>query len=312
METLQMTTQTQINFLERGRSLDISRISADSEFNTRKKVPNIEELSDSILSLGQTTPCGVVANGESFDLVYGFRRYNAIKALNDAGHNLEILVDVVDGKDANQLILLNVQENVSREQLTISEEYEAVARLSKFMSRDEIIEVLGVTKTWITQRMKLGDLSNVLRESVDEGLSVRAAQAVQLLPEELHEEFASRAAGQSVATVSDLVQARLDQIAGIDPEPLDDDGDIELLDEDDDLQPLDEDLEEDNDDEDDQGENTLKTYIKGLLNSVDDEDEERKEDKELLFQSINWNMKDKSSIEDLLRYILDDDDESEE
>jgi ParB/RepB/Spo0J family partition protein len=305
---------TKINFTERSKSLKLSQIVADTEFNTRKTYNNLEELSESILTLGQTTPVGVTKNGKKFNLVYGFRRFNAIKALNEAGHEVEILADVVDSDDANQLILLNVQENVSREQLSLSEEYEAVAKLSTFMSRPEIQEALGVTKTWITQRLKLGELSEILRDAVDEGLSVRAAQAIQLLPEELHEEFASRSAGQSVSTVSDMVQSRLDEINGIDPEPTDDSGDIELLDDDEDLAPLDEELDVPDDLENTDGSNPLKSYCEEMLALVEDDDE-RKQDKEILLASIRWNKiptDDAEKIVEIIGYIFTDDESDED
>ena len=310
MKTAMTTQSQQINFLERGKSLPIDVVSADSEFNTRKKIQGIEELSESINTLGQTMPVGVVQNGDAYDLVFGFRRYNAIKALNEAGHETQILCDVVDGEDKNKLILLNVQENVSREQLSHSEEYEAITRLSSFMTRNEIMETLGVTKTWITQRLKLGEISPVLRDAVDEGLSVRSAQAINILPAELHEEFAARSAGQSVSNVTDSVQARLDELSGIDPEPVDGDDDIELL-SDDDLEPLDESEDEEPVPDEESG-NELQEYLSNYLTQVDDPSEERKEEKRILLASIRWNkVTDADKILEILQYCLEDEDESD-
>lgn len=304
---------TKINYVQRAVQLPLNKIVADNDFNTRKAYNGLEELSESILTLGQTTPVGVTQDGDDYNLVYGFRRFNAIQKLAEAGHDIEILVDVVESDDANNLILLNVQENVSREQLSLSEEYEAVAKLSAFMSRPDIQEALGVTKTWITQRLKLGELSETLRDAVDEGLSVRAAQAIQLLPEELHEEFASRSAGQSVSSVSDIVQSRLNEIEGIDPEPTDDDGDIELLDDDEDLQPLDEELDVETDDLEDTEDHPLKLYLEQMMDVVEDE-EDRKQDKGIMLASIRWNKiprEDAEKLQELIEYIFTDDDNEE-
>ena len=257
---------------------------------------------------------GVTKNDDdTYNLVYGFRRFSAIKELNDSGVETPIIADVIDSSDANKLILLNVQENVSREQLTLSEEYNAVLKLSKFMTNAEIQDALGVTKTWITQRLKLGDLSDLLREAVDEGLSVRAAQAVQLLPDELHEEYASRAAGQSVSTVNDLVQSRLDELAGIDPTPTDGDDDIELLDDDDDLEPLDESDDEEVSTAAPEAPYEVKDFFENSLSEVEDE-EGRKEEKSILFHSIRWNkVPDGEKILELIEYIfMAEDDETEE
>lgn len=305
---------TQVNYLERGVTLNIATITADAEFNTRKAVASIEELAESIKNLGQTTAVGVTkVDDENYSLVYGFRRYAAISLLNESGVETPILADVIEAGDENKIILLNIQENVSREQLSLSEEYEAVKKLANFMTNVEIQEALGVTKTWITQRLKLGELSAVLRESVDEGLSVRAAQAINLLPEEMHEEYASRAAGQSVSNVSDLVQGRLDEINGIDPTPAEGDDDIELLDDDDDLAPLDEDEDDLAEPVDDEPKsNRLKTLLAEVLDVAEDIDE-RKEHYAIMLESIRWNqVTDSDKLADLISYLfMEEDDEAD-
>jgi ParB/RepB/Spo0J family partition protein len=306
------TLTTKITWEARGIELDPAHVTASSEFNSRKKINGIEDLAESILALGQTTPVGVVQNGDAYDLVYGFRRFNAIQHLIEAGHDIKLLADVVSTENLNDLVLLNVQENVSREQLTLTEEYEAVAKLTAFMTRDQIMETLGVTKTWITQRLKIGELSDILREAVDDGLSVRAAQTLQLLPEELHEEYASRAVGQSVSTVADMVQSRINEREGLDPEPTDDDSDIELLDDDEDLQPLEEDDLPTDEDDDDGAPNPLEAYITSLVDAVEDEDEDRKEKMQILIASIRWkSVADGDKILKGLQYCFEEDDESD-
>jgi hypothetical protein len=153
--------------------------------------------------------------------------------------------------------------------------------------------------------MKLGDLSPVLLEAVDEGLSTRAAQAINLLPEELHEEYSARAVGQSVSTVSDIVQARLDEINGIDPNPAEDDADVELLDDgDDDLEPLDEDeISQDTDVESDTS-SPLQELLESLANgaNLSEDDQERFT---LLIHSIRWSkVADQQHIVDALQLAL--------
>jgi hypothetical protein len=189
------------------------------------------------------------------------------------------------------------------------------------MTKEEIADALGVTKTWITTRMKLGDLSPVLLEAVDEGLSTRAAQAINLLPEELHEEYSARAVGQSVSTVSDMVQARLDEINGIDPNPAEDDADVELLDDgDDDLEPLDEDEVQEDADVDVDATSPLQELLESLANgaNLSEDDQERFT---LLMHSIRWSkVADQQQIVDALQLALsieidesdlDDDDDSD-
>ena len=309
------TATTQINFQQRGLTLNVGDIVSDTDFNTRKTYNNLEELAESILNLGQTTACGVIKKGKKYNLIWGFRRMAAIQALVDAGHDVKVLVDVVKESDANKLVLLNVQENVSREQLTLVEEFEACKRLSTFMTKEEICSALGVTKTWVTQRLRLDELSTILLESVDEGLSPRAAQAIQLLPEELHEEFASRALGQSVSSVTDMVQSRLDQIAGLDPEPADSD-DIELLDDDDDdLVPLDEDDEptvpgDEVIDIDDNAATELQNWFESFEGTLSEEDQERFE---LYNATIRWSkIPDADVLLSMLRLVLDEEEESED
>lgn len=232
-----MTTETNIQYKERAVALPLSDITADKNFNIRKKLNGLEELAASIKELGQTTPVLVTEDNK---LVWGFRRFAAMNLIDPEG---KILCDVVSETDANRLILLNVQENVSREQLTLSEEYEAVARLSTFMSKDQICETLGVTKTWVSQRLKLGELSEELREAVDNGLSTRAAASINLLPEDQQSDMIEEAYGMPVSQVAERVQKALDISSAFDADPSesDDDDDIELieLEDDDDVGPVD-------------------------------------------------------------------------
>jgi|11_taG_2_1085331.scaffolds.fasta_scaffold15713_1 ParB/RepB/Spo0J family partition protein len=309
------TASTQITFQSRGLSIDITDVKVDTEFNTRKSYNNLEELSESILNLGQTTACGVIKKGKKYNLIWGFRRLAALQLLVDAGHDVEVLVDVVKETDANKLVLLNVQENVSRDQLSLVEEFEACKRLSAFMTKEEICSALGVTKTWVTQRLRLDELSTILLGAVDDGLSPRAAQAIQLLPEELHEEFSSRALGQSVSSVTDMVQSRLDQIAGLDPEPVDSD-DIELLEDDDDLVPLDEDDDEatvPSDevlDDDITASTDLRLWFESFEGTLSEDDQERFE---LYNATIRWSkIPDADVILSMIRLILDEEEESED
>lgn len=235
-----MTTETNIQYTERAATRKLSDITADKEFNIRKKLNGLEELASSIKELGQTTPVLVTEDNK---LVWGFRRFAALQLLDPDG---EILCDVVSETDANRLILLNVQENVSREQLTLSEEYEAVARLSTFMSKEQICETLGVTKTWVSQRLKLGELSDELREAVDNGLSTRAAASINLLPEDQQSGMIEEAYGMPVSQVAERVQNALDVSSAFDTDPSESDDDIELLELDDDetVEPVEDDIEE--------------------------------------------------------------------
>lgn len=229
----------QINYTGRSRYVPLASIVADDSFNIRKTLNNIEELAASIKELGQTTP---VLLTEDNKLVWGFRRLAALKLIAGDDGDATVLADIVSESDANRLTLLNVQENVSRENLTLSEEYEAVARLSKFMTKVEICEALGVTKTWISQRLKLGDLSDSLREAVDNGLSTRAAASINLLPEEQQDDMIERSYGMPVSTVAEEVQRALDVSAAFDSDPVDEGlDDIELLDDDDEPEAIDDD-----------------------------------------------------------------------
>lgn len=235
-----MTTETNIQYTERAALRKLSDIAADDNFNIRKKLNGLEELAASIKELGQTTPVLITEDNK---LVWGFRRFAAMNLLDSDG---DILCDVVSETDANRLILLNVQENVSREQLTLSEEYEAVARLSTFMSKEQICETLGVTKTWVSQRLKLGELSDELREAVDNGLSTRAAASINLLPEDQQSDMIEEAYGMPVSQVAERVQNALDVSSAFDTDPSDSDDDIELLELDDDVsvEPVEDDIEE--------------------------------------------------------------------
>ena len=87
---------------------------------------DIDDLTSSIEATGQQVPVGVVdlANG-SYGLVYGFRRYAAVTALGLDTISCRLIEEL----DHSNLLVINLQENITRQNLTYIEEAQAIQRI---------------------------------------------------------------------------------------------------------------------------------------------------------------------------------------
>ncbi len=259
-------------------AIDLSAIKADAEFNVRKDVGDIDGLTESIKSLGVQQPIGVHKKKSGvYSLVYGFRR---VAAATEAGLN-QIPARIYPTKTKkSELLLLNLQENVTRDSLNPMEEADGIQRLiDEGMDRNEVADALGYSQTLITQRLQLLDYSDPIQQALTaDKISVMQARACATLPEDRHERFVDIAADLPIAKFREMVDSELERIERMaNPEPPEP---VEMDDEDD------EDIEDDNVDP-----TLLVTGIVSLLcdlasHSFDDESQQARAI--VVFKSIEW------------------------
>lgn len=185
-------------------SLPIDQIREDYIVNCRKET-NVEDLVESIKAVGLQTPIGVVVIPTiGYAIISGFRRLKAMKTLGYT-HIDALLLDY--GNTPN-LYLLNLQENVTRKNLSPIEEAEAIQRLIDMgESPEDFAPALGWTKTLITQRLSLLDFSQVVQEALhDDTVSVRQAKIIDGANEEHREVLLDLAKdGATISTLKDEI-----------------------------------------------------------------------------------------------------------
>lgn len=185
-------------------SIPVDQIREDFIVNCRKDT-NVEDLVESIKTVGLQTPIGVVAiPTEGYAIIYGFRRLKAMKAL---GYT-QIDARILDYGNTSNLYLLNLQENVTRKSLSPIEEAEAIQRLIDMgESPEDFAPALGWTKTLITQRLSLLDFSQVVQDALHEDtVSVRQAKVIDGANEEHREVLLDLAKdGATISTLKDEI-----------------------------------------------------------------------------------------------------------
>lgn len=188
------------------KDIEIGLISSASLVNCRASYEDIEDLVESLQATGLQMPIGVTLKDEGYALVYGFRRLHAAKAL---GWD-KIEARVVEAESDADLLILNLQENVTRKNLTPIEEAHAIQRIMEAgKTPTEIRQALGFSKTLITQRLALLDMSPTVQNALqDDGISVGQARAISEAPES-HQERLVELAKSGATTKSLRMEADL-------------------------------------------------------------------------------------------------------
>ncbi|MEM3387738.1 MAG: ParB/RepB/Spo0J family partition protein [Nitrososphaerales archaeon] len=136
------------------RSLDIDLIEPDL-FELRGSESGIEELARSFSEVGQLSPVLVRPHPRkkgSFQLIYGYRRYQAAKKLK--WRSIKAEVKELGDEDAIKIALT---ENVQREDLS---DYEKAKMMEYIHSKygktyEEIACILGKSRQWVTNHVAM-------------------------------------------------------------------------------------------------------------------------------------------------------------
>jgi len=166
------------------------RESADSE--------TIAELAESVRRHGVVEPILVrPLNKGRYQLVAGHRR---LLAAQRAG--LKMIPAVVRRLSDEESLVLSLVENLQREDLSPLEEANAFARLAEgfgFTHR-QIGEVVGRSRTYVTNSLRLLNLSETAQQALQKGtLSRGQALAIMALPEADREHAIARALNEGLS-----------------------------------------------------------------------------------------------------------------
>jgi ParB family chromosome partitioning protein len=189
------------------RKIDISQINKTD--NIRKQYDDIEQLARSIERDGQLQPIGVTQQeDDTFNILYGFRRYHAFLFLIDEGKPFnQIEAKITTGDPA----IIQLIENIHRDDLKPKEFENALqALIDKGMSQKEISERLNIRITRISDALVARKERLKLQEKgVDTSeISTSAISQVRSLPEEKKAEVIKKAKkkGPTVKAVKEEIK----------------------------------------------------------------------------------------------------------
>jgi ParB/RepB/Spo0J family partition protein len=168
---MQKAVSTQIRYLK------LSEI-REPKFLFRTSLGKIEELADSIRKKGLLNPLTVRKTPEGYELVCGWRRYNALKMLG-IEEALCIVHEDLDDKDAFEVALV---ENVQRKELSPMEEARAFKKYVEeygWGSVVELAEKIGKRHPYVTLRIQFLELPEEVQRMLEEDFERRLEREVQ-------------------------------------------------------------------------------------------------------------------------------------
>lgn len=142
--------------------IPVSQIDGSRNIRSSTNELSIKKLAESIKVHGLLQPIGVKADGPGrYILIFGSRRLKAIKHLG----NKEIYARVFKG---DNLELLDLLENIQREELTIRDEALGIYHLieSGLCKQSELVISLGKTKSYISRSNRLGEIIEKFSDQV--------------------------------------------------------------------------------------------------------------------------------------------------
>ena len=143
---------------------------------------DISELAESIRQNGLLQPLTVKAEGDSYIIIAGERRFRALKLLG----NTTVPCITMDVTDRNSAVLALV-ENIQRKDLHFFDEAEALSKLLDFygMTQEDAAIRLGKTQSTVANKLRLLKLPETVRNKIRTcGLTERHARALLKLPSE--------------------------------------------------------------------------------------------------------------------------------
>lgn len=163
--------------------VDVDRI-APNPYQPRRDFDGLEELAQSIRQNGILQPLTIrKENGnDDFELVAGERRLRAAKLAGLTSVPC-ILVEMT-GRNSAVMALI---ENIQRQQLSVFDEAEAIAKLIDYygMTQEDAALKLGRSQSTIANKLRLLKLSQAVREKIYEyDLTERHARAMLKLDSE--------------------------------------------------------------------------------------------------------------------------------
>jgi len=171
VSVVQKAVSTQIRYLK------LSEI-REPKFLFRTSLGRIEELADSIRKKGLLNPLTVRKTPDGYELVCGWRRYNALKMLG-MEEVLCIVHEDLSDKDAFEIALV---ENVQRKELSPMEEARAFKKYVEeygWGSASQLAEKIGKYPSYVVQRIQFLDLPKEVQELLEEDFERRLAKELE-------------------------------------------------------------------------------------------------------------------------------------
>lgn len=160
------------------QEIELNKVYNDIKFNCRGRIlpMDVIDLAKDIDQNGLQFPIAVqpacdvdggLPDGFDFRIVAGHRRYMAFKVLKKTS----IPALVKEGLSELQARLINLSENLKREELNIVQEANAVNRLRDFgMIQETIATTLGVSRGWVQVRLSLLLLPDDIQQEAAVGI----------------------------------------------------------------------------------------------------------------------------------------------
>lgn len=171
------------------------------------------DLQESISQDGVQVPVGINLVKGEYELIYGFRRYYAARALGLTHIPARVYQDLTQA----EALTLNLQENVARKALTAMEEAQSIKRIldasNSPTSTESLSRSLGWSKTLITQRLALLEMPAEVQEALKrDSISVGQARAIASAPADaLCDLIKTAEGGATLSTLRDQVDDAIDQ-----------------------------------------------------------------------------------------------------
>lgn len=152
--------------------IPLNDIFVNEEFNCRGQIAPIDvvDLVDSIKRKGLLQPVVVqpitTVPGKKYLLLAGYRRATAYRVMS------EDLIPAIIREPMSEVEarLLNLTENLQRQELTISQEAKALKKLYDLkLGRDTVAKALNKSGGWVQARMNLLDLPSEVQAAVEAG-----------------------------------------------------------------------------------------------------------------------------------------------
>lgn len=151
-------------------SIPMKAIFADEDWNCRGFIDptNVLELARDIRAHGLQFPVLVAPSneraGKPFKLVAGYRRYKAHQ-LNSAESIRVMIRENLSEQDAR---ILNLTENLQRQDLNMKQEAHAITKL-RFLRQDDIANRINKSRGWVQVRLALLELPEDLQDEAAAG-----------------------------------------------------------------------------------------------------------------------------------------------
>lgn len=190
------------------QELPVSQITANPQQpRTLFREESIQELAESIGSVGLVQPVVVRRRGDGFELVAGERRLRAAKLAN-----LEKVPAIIREAGEAESLEMALIENISREDLNAMDAARAYASLQEEFGRtqEEIATRMGRSRAAVANTLRLLELPDEVQELIEQGrLSEGHGRAILAVPDRLKQKkLAARVAakGLSVRQTEELAR----------------------------------------------------------------------------------------------------------